>query len=167
MALRVVALSCVVFLLSLISFASMATVDQCHYLVAIQTGDRSGAGTNSKISLKLFNSNSGDSLTVKNIEEWGIMASGHDYFERGNRDIFSRTAACVDVCAITVTSDNSGYKSGWYLDYVEVTLSGSISKKISFPANQWLALSEPPYKLSATVDLCSWRIISKSTLSSV
>ncbi|KAI9077472.1 hypothetical protein K1719_029671 [Acacia pycnantha] len=165
MALRVIALSCLVFLLSLTMATPMQ--DQCLYLVKVQTGDRYGAGADSKITLKLFNSSSDESYTVKNLEDWGIMAPGHDYFEQGNLDIFSRSAPCISVCGIEVTSDNSGSMPGWYLDYVDVTVSGSISKKIPFPVNQWLALSESPYKLSATVDLCSWFISLKSTLSSV
>ncbi|KAI9077484.1 hypothetical protein K1719_040555 [Acacia pycnantha] len=163
MALRVIALSaCLVFLLS----ATMATSDQCLYLVRVQTGDRADAGTDSIISLKLFNS-SGGSYTVQNLEDWGIMEPGHDYFERGNLDLFSHSAPCINVCGITVTSDNSGSKSGWYLDSVEVTVSGSITNKVAFPVNQWLALDEKPRRLDATVNLCSWFISLKSILSSV
>ncbi|KAK4263921.1 hypothetical protein QN277_029272 [Acacia crassicarpa] len=162
MALRVIALSAsLVFLLSL----TLVTSDECYYLVSVQTGDRADAGTDATISLKLFNS-SGGSITVPNLEDWGLMESGHDYFERGNLDLFGHSAPCIDVCGITVTSDNSGNKPGWYLDSVEVIVSGSISKKAAFPVNQWLALDEYPYSLSATVDLCSF-ISLKSTLSSV
>ncbi|KAK4268152.1 hypothetical protein QN277_024842 [Acacia crassicarpa] len=138
--------------------------NQCQYLVRVQTGDRSSAGTDSKISLKLFNTLSGESLTVKNLEDWGIMAPGHNYFERGNLDVFSRSSPCIDVCAMTVTSDNTGYKPGWFLDFVEVTISGSISKKISFPVNRWL---DSKSGLTVTVDLCSWRGILNPALFSV
>ncbi|XP_028795164.1 uncharacterized protein LOC114750727 [Neltuma alba] len=56
MALRVIALSRVVFLLflSLISFAAiLATSEQCTYVVRVKTGDRKDAGTDSKMTLKL------------------------------------------------------------------------------------------------------------------
>ncbi|KAK4270811.1 hypothetical protein QN277_019580 [Acacia crassicarpa] len=165
MSLRVLALSCLVFLLSL---TILATSDQCQYLVRVQTGDRDSGGTDSKISLKLFNSLSNQSYTIKNLEDWGKMPPGHDYFERGSLAFFSHSAPCISVCGITVTSDNTGNKPGWYLESVEVTVSGRISDKISFPVNQWLALDEWPNRLYATVDyLCSWFICLKSTPSSV
>ncbi|KAK4270812.1 hypothetical protein QN277_019581 [Acacia crassicarpa] len=163
MALRVLALSCLVFLLSL---TILATSDQCQYLVRVQTGDVQSAGTNSKISLKLFNLLSNESYTVNNLEDWGIMPPGHDYFERGNLDVFNHSAPCINVCGITVTSDNSGTYPAWFLDSVEVTVSGNISKKILFPVYWWLGLDQDT-GLSATVDFCSWFICFKSTPSSV
>ncbi|XP_028790922.1 PLAT domain-containing protein 3-like [Neltuma alba] len=154
MALRSVALTSFVFLLSLISFASMATSEKCTYIVRVKTGDRFSAGTDSTISLKL-KSYSGESFTVNNLEEWGLMGPGHEYFERGNIDVFSGRNACLRVCAITVSSNGEGFKPGWYLDYVELTIVGSGKPaKISFPTNQWLALDEWPNHLYADVDLC-------------
>ncbi|KAI9126894.1 hypothetical protein K1719_002490 [Acacia pycnantha] len=165
MALRVIALSCLVFLLSL----TMATSDQCQYLVRVQTGDHDNGGTDSKISLKLFNSLSNNSYTVKNLEDSGIMPPGHDYFERGNLDFFSHSGPCISVCGITVTSDNTGNKPGWYLEGVEVTVSGRISDKISFPVNQWLALGEWPNRLckSSAVHLHALRSRPPSKLVSI
>ena len=128
--------------------------NQCSYLVRVQTGDVSSAGTDSTISLELLSS-SGDGIIVKNLETWGIMEPGHDYFEQGNLDIFDGTDTCVDVCSMTVTSNGEGHKPGWYLDSIEIIISGSISKKVAFPVNQWLALDEWPYHLYATVNLCS------------
>ncbi|KAI9105038.1 hypothetical protein K1719_022754 [Acacia pycnantha] len=106
MALRV-ELSCLAFLISLlVSFAAMANSQECQYVVRVKTGDRRSAGTDSMISLKLMGSN-GNSFAVNNLEGWGIMGPGHEYFERGNLDVFSGKATCVNVCAITVTSKGS------------------------------------------------------------
>ncbi|XP_028759078.1 PLAT domain-containing protein 3-like [Neltuma alba] len=156
MALRITELSCVVFLVSLIGFAAaMATTDEkcCQYNVSVKTGDVNNAGTDSTISLKL-KSSSGDSFTIANLEDWGAMEPGHNYFERGNLDFFKGASNCLNVCAITVTSNGAGIKPGWYLEYVNVTVSGDISKNIPFPVNRWLAEDEPPCTLSATVNLC-------------
>ncbi|XP_054775951.1 PLAT domain-containing protein 3-like [Prosopis cineraria] len=150
-----VALSCLVFLLSLASFVAIALSVQCQYVVRVKTGDRDDAGTDSTISLKLTDS-SGNGFTVNNLEDWGIMEPGHDYFERGNLDIFSGSAPCVSVCAITVTSNGEGNKPGWYLDYVEVTANGH---KTTFPVSQWLALDESPHHLYATVNSCFGKLI--------
>ncbi|KAI9105060.1 hypothetical protein K1719_022776 [Acacia pycnantha] len=153
MALRV-EVSCLAFLISLlVSFAAMANSQECQYVVRVKTGDRRSAGTDSMISLKLMGSN-GNSFAVNNLEGWGIMGPGHEYFERGNLDVFNGKATCVNVCAITVISNGAGYKPGWYLDYVEITVSGGVSKNLKFPVNQWLALDEKPHHLYADVNLC-------------
>ncbi|XP_028790963.1 PLAT domain-containing protein 3-like [Neltuma alba] len=158
MALRVIALSRVVFLLflSLISFAAiLATSEQCTYVVRVKTGDRKDAGTDSKMTLKL-KSASGFSFTVDNLERWGVMGPGHDYFERGNLDVFSGRSPCLRACAMSVISNGEGNKPGWYLDYVEITMvgAGGQTSKVSFPVNQWLALDEWPKHLYANVNLC-------------
>ncbi|XP_054776033.1 PLAT domain-containing protein 3-like [Prosopis cineraria] len=149
MALRVASSSFLFLLSLLISFVAIAKSD-CRYIVRVKTGDRKDAGTDSMISLRL--SSPSNSFTVNNLRDWGIMGPGHDYFERGNLDVFSGTGPCLGVCAITVTSNGEGNKPGWYLDYVEVTSTGP---KVAFVVNQWLALDEWPYHLYASVNLCS------------
>ncbi|XP_028759077.1 PLAT domain-containing protein 3-like [Neltuma alba] len=156
MALRVIALSCVVFLVSLIGFAAaMATTDEkcCQYNVSVQTANAYGAGTGSTISLTL-KSLSGDGFTIANLVDWGIMPPGHVYFQKGNLDFFGGMSNCVDVCAMTVTSSGTGSRPSWYLNYVNVTVSGPKQVDISFPVNRRLA-KDKPYSLSATVDSCS------------
>ncbi|XP_028790925.1 PLAT domain-containing protein 3-like [Neltuma alba] len=127
--------------------------ERCQYVVRVKTGNVDHGGTDSTISLKL-KSLSGNSFTIADLDEWGLMGPGQDYFERGNLDVFKGTSNCLNVCAINVTSNDAGHKLGWYLDYVEVTVSGDVSKEISFPVNRWLAKDESPYSLSATVDSC-------------
>ncbi|XP_028790933.1 PLAT domain-containing protein 3-like [Neltuma alba] len=142
------------FLLLSCVYACVYMQQQCQYIVRVKTGDRNDAGTDSIIGLKLTSS-SVNSFTVNNLQSWGIMAPGHDYFERGNLDVFSGRGTCLSVCAVTVTSNGEGNKPGWYLDFVEITVSGGLSRKVAFPVNQWLALDEWPRHLYATVNLCS------------
>ncbi|XP_028759075.1 PLAT domain-containing protein 3-like [Neltuma alba] len=155
MALRVIALSCVVFLVSLIGFAAaMATTEApCQYSVSVQTGDYAGAGTDSTISLQL-KSQSGASFPIANLVDWGLMQPGHVYFQRGNLDFFGGTGNCLHVCAMTVTSSGTGSMPRWYLTEVNVTVSGPVKVDISFPVKRWLAKDVPPGSLSATVDSC-------------
>ncbi|XP_028761122.1 PLAT domain-containing protein 2-like [Neltuma alba] len=94
MALRVIALSSLVFLLSLISFAAMAKSEQCTCVVRVKTGDVQDASTDSTISPKL-NTSSGNGFSVDNLEDWGMMESGHNYFEQGKLDVFSGTGPCL------------------------------------------------------------------------
>ncbi|XP_054823201.1 PLAT domain-containing protein 3-like [Prosopis cineraria] len=151
MALRV-ALPSLLFQLSLlINFVAIASsqFQQCRYIVRVKTGDRQDAGTNSIISLRI--SSPYNSITIDNIEDWGIMGPGHDYFERGNLDIFSGMGPCLSVCSLVVTSNGQGNQPGWYLDYVDIT---SIGPKVTFMVNQWLAL-ESPYHLYVNTNLCS------------
>ncbi|XP_028759073.1 PLAT domain-containing protein 1-like [Neltuma alba] len=134
MALRVIALSSLVFLLSLISFAAMAI--SC--VVRVKTGDVQDASTDSTISLKV-NTSSGNGFSVDNLEDWGIMEPDHNYFDQGKLYVFSGTGPCLDLCAITVVSDGRGTYPGWYSDYVEINVVGCYkSTKVAFPENRWL-----------------------------
>ncbi|XP_028790927.1 PLAT domain-containing protein 3-like [Neltuma alba] len=167
MALRVIALSCVVFLLSLISFAAMATSEEkCTYIVRVMTGDVKDAATDSTISLNLNNS-SGKGFTVDNLENWGIMEPGDNYFTQGRLDVFSGTGPCFSVCSITVNSDGTGKYPGWYLDCVEIAVIGCHKRtKAAFSVNQWL-FGGDGYHLYATVNLYSGFFVLRPALSSV
>ncbi|KAI4345230.1 hypothetical protein L6164_012372 [Bauhinia variegata] len=152
-----------IFLLSiLISLCFATTVrsdDDCVYTVYVRTGSIIKGGTDSVIGLKLYES-SGDYIYIKNLEAWGgLMDPGHNYFERGNLDIFSGRGPCLDgpVCAVNVTSDGTGPNHGWYCNYVEVTTTGAhlpCSQK-QFTVEQWLALDTSPYELWAVRNYCS------------
>ncbi|KAL1222457.1 PLAT domain-containing protein 1 [Cardamine amara subsp. amara] len=80
------------------------------------------------------------------------MGSDHNYNENGNLDIFTGKERCLPspVCLLTLTSDGSGNKPGWYVDYVEVTTAkiGSVRTVQNFSVQQWLAIDESPYELS-------------------
>ncbi|KAL0399592.1 UNVERIFIED_CONTAM: PLAT domain-containing protein 1 [Sesamum radiatum] len=79
-------------LLSAIFFINCRSDSDCEYTVYVKTDSRQDAGTDSIISLKLFDNpnSSGVGIVIDNLESWGVMGPGHDYFEAGNLDIFPR-----------------------------------------------------------------------------
>nr|DAD40311.1 TPA_asm: hypothetical protein HUJ06_014634 [Nelumbo nucifera] len=86
------------------------------------------------------------------------MESGHNYFERGNLDVFSGRGRCLNtpVCAMNLTSDGSGPHHGWYCNYVEVTSTGAhmgCAQQL-FTVEQWLATDTNPYELTAIRNYC-------------
>lgn len=90
------------------------------------------------------------------------MGHSHDYFERGNLDIFTGLGPCVGapLCRLNLTSDGSGGHHGWYCDFVEVTSTGphkDCSQSI-FYVDQWLATDAPPFELTAVIDGCDERL---------
>ena len=130
----------------------------CVYSVYVRTGSILKAGTDSIISLKLYDVY-GEFVEISNLEAWGgLMEPGHNYYERGNLDIFSGRGPCLPapVCAMNLTSDGSGAHHGWYCNYVEVTMTGvhtPCSQK-QFTVEQWLALDTSPYELTAIRNYC-------------
>nr|KYP75802.1 hypothetical protein KK1_020008 [Cajanus cajan] len=90
------------------------------------------------------------------------MDPGHNYYERGNLDIFSGRGPCLEgpVCAVNLTSDGSGPHHGWYVNYVEVTTTG-VHKSCSqqqFTVEQWLATDTSPYELWAVRNYCDYSL---------
>lgn len=132
--------------------------DDCVYTVYVRTGKIIKGGTDSIIGLELYDSY-GYGIYIRDLESWGgLMESGHDYYERGNLDIFSGRGPCLKghVCKMNLTSDGSGAHHGWYCNYVEVTSTGPhihCAQRL-FTVEQWLALDTSPYRLWAHRDLC-------------
>lgn len=87
------------------------------------------------------------------------MGPSHDYYERGNIDIFSGRGPCIGtpLCRLNLTSDGSGKHHGWYCDYIEVTSTGPHKQcsQTIFYVNQWLATDVAPFQLTAQLDGCS------------
>ncbi|KAI3903067.1 hypothetical protein MKW92_012124 [Papaver armeniacum] len=131
----------------------------CVYTVYIKTGTKFGGGTDSNISLVLYDAY-GDNFVIPNLVKWGgIMGPKHDYFERGNLDVFNNLGGCLEgpVCKMKLTSDGTGSASDWYVNYVQVTATGPhipCSQKF-YTIERWLALDEYPNTLTVTKDLCS------------
>ncbi|KAH7433341.1 hypothetical protein KP509_07G064500 [Ceratopteris richardii] len=151
----------IVLLLSLLSFFTCNThATDCVYTFFIKTGTRISAGTNAVINVTLLDS-SGDSVTISDIESWGgLMGDDYNYFERGNIDIFSGTATCTStgtICALNLTSDGSGSHPGWYVNYVDATITGAGlgCTNVDFDISQWVADDAYPYELYAFRDYCS------------
>ncbi|KAK7369363.1 hypothetical protein VNO80_11400 [Phaseolus coccineus] len=148
------------FLLSLCIAGTVRSDDDCVYTAYIRTGSVVKGGTDSKIGIKLYDKY-GYYIYIKNLEAWGgLMGNGHNYFERGNLDIFSGRGPCLEgsVCAVNVTSDGSGSHHGWYLNYVEVTSTGphATCAKDEFEVEQWLALDTAPYQIWAVRNHCRY-----------
>ncbi|KAI5587944.1 hypothetical protein POPTR_005G077000v4 [Populus trichocarpa] len=153
--------------LLLLSASTIAFSDEdCVYTLYIRTGFIIKGGTDSIISVRLYDMY-GDYVGVSNIEAWGgLMEPGHDYFERGNLDIFSGRAPCLSspACALNLTSDGSGSGHGWYVNYVEVTTTGvhATCSQMKFTIEQWLALDTSPYELTAVRNYCDYYRAKKS-----
>ncbi|XP_045816812.1 PLAT domain-containing protein 3-like [Trifolium pratense] len=152
-------------LLFLLSFCFTATVksdEDCVYTVYVRTGSIIKAGTDSIMTLTLYNAN-GYGILIKNLEAWGgLMGSGYNYFERGNLDIFSGRGPCLDgpICNLNLTSDGSGSHHGWYCNYVEVTSTGvhTPCAQHEFTVEQWLATDTSPYELTAIRNDCQYNL---------
>ncbi|KAK9110672.1 hypothetical protein Sjap_018732 [Stephania japonica] len=160
---ELIRLNSLVLLFALISctaFCASHSNDDCVYTIFIRTGSIINGGTDSKISLSLYDAYM-NSFDINDLEAWGgLMGPGHNYFERGNLDIFSGRGPCLSgpVCAVNLTSDGSGHFSGWFCDYVEVTSTGPhipCAQKF-FKIEQWLATDAPPFCLSAFRNYCPW-----------
>ncbi|CAA2964483.1 PLAT domain-containing 3-like [Olea europaea subsp. europaea] len=145
-------------LLSVFSICKSDDPD-CVYTVYIRTGSIIKGGTDSIISLTLYDAD-GYGIRINNLESWGgLMGPGYNYFERGNLDIFSGRGPCLSgpVCKMNLTSDGSGPHHGWYVNYVEVTTTG-VHKQCTqekFTVEQWLATDASPYELTAVRNHCS------------
>ncbi|KAI3873339.1 hypothetical protein MKX03_003208 [Papaver bracteatum] len=155
MAFAVNSLSLLFFGSLLFSFAVLTQQSSAQQNVPIQSS--TDAGTDSNISLQLYDSD-GNHVEIPNLGDSGLMGPDHDYFENGNLDISSALGKCLPgpVCGITLTSDGTKEKSGWYVDYVQVIVTGpnaSCAQKL-FTIDQWLALDESPHALTVTRNVC-------------
>ncbi|KAM3343615.1 PLAT domain-containing protein 3 [Capsicum galapagoense] len=130
----------------------------CVYSVYVQTGQFFGAGTDSKITLSLYDAD-GYGLRIKSLEAWGgLMGSGYDYFEFGKLDLFTGRGPCLNgpVCKMNLTSDGTGQHAGWYCNYVEVTSTGEHKRcnQQLFTVEKWLGAGEFPDGLTAIKNNC-------------
>jgi hypothetical protein len=135
--------------------------NQCVYTVYVRTGSIWKGGTDSRIGATLVGSD-GTGIRIADLERWGgLMGAGHDYFERGNLDIFSGRGPCMSrpPCRMNLTSDGAGAHHGWYCNYLEVTVTGPHMgcRQTLFTVEQWLATDAPPYRLYSVVDNCRRR----------
>ncbi|KAG8091447.1 hypothetical protein GUJ93_ZPchr0012g19528 [Zizania palustris] len=144
-----------IFLGCLLVLAASTASAQCTFEILVKTGDISDAGTDARVSL-MVSSSSDETLQINNLESWGQMSAGHDYFEKGNLDRFRGTGTCMSSvpCKMTITSDGSGNKPGWYVSYVAVSQLGLGSHR--WAVDQWLAIDEAPNSLFADRNGCGF-----------
>lgn len=131
--------------------------DYCVYTLYVKTGSGIKSGTDSKISIALGDA-VGRSVWVPDLKSWGLMGPHHDYYERGNVDVFSGRGPCIGspICNLNVSSDGSGMFPSWYCEYVEVTSTGPHRScdQSAFYVDQWLSLRMPPFESTAVIDGC-------------
>ncbi|BAF19091.1 PLAT domain-containing protein 3 [Oryza sativa Japonica Group] len=130
----------------------------CVYTVFVRTGSAWKGGTDSTIGVE-FAGADGRGVRIADLERWGgLMGAGHDYYERGNLDVFSGRGPCLPAapCWMNLTSDGAGAHHGWYCNYVEVTATGPHRgcAQRRFDVEQWLATDASPYRLTAVRDQC-------------
>ncbi|KAL3341752.1 hypothetical protein AABB24_025994, partial [Solanum stoloniferum] len=142
-----------------ISISSISGAEQnCVYSAYVRTGQFAGAGTDSKITLSLYDA-SGSGIRIKNLQAWGgLMGQGYDYFERDSLDVFSGRGPCLNgpICKMNLTSDGAGSSHGWYCSYVGVT-STAEHKRCSqqqFKVEQCLSADTFPDGLTVTRNNC-------------
>ncbi|XP_052174570.1 PLAT domain-containing protein 3-like [Diospyros lotus] len=148
---------CAAIMIAVFLSAAAGDSDECVYTLYVQTGQGVKSGTDAKISVILGDSK-GRSVWVPDLEAWGLMDQKHDYFERGNLDIFTGLGPCIGkpLCRLNITSDGSGKHHGWFCEYIEITSTGphkDCSQTI-FYVDQWLATDAPPFQLTAVLDGC-------------
>ncbi|CAN4116917.1 unnamed protein product [Withania somnifera] len=111
--------------------------EDCVYTVYVRTGSIIKAGTDSNISLTLYDAD-GYGLRIKNLEAWGgLMGPG-------------------PICKMNLTSDGTGPHHGWYCNYVEVTVTGAHKQcnQQLFNVEQWLGTDVSPYQLTVIRNNC-------------
>ncbi|XP_074289830.1 PLAT domain-containing protein 1-like [Silene latifolia] len=116
-------LNALMFML-LLSFACVAHSDRgnCVYSIYVKTADETSAGTDAKVNLKLYD-NQGNMVEIADLELFGLMPKGHNYFEPNNLDAFAIRTKCLAnlICKIELSHDNTGDNPAWKVDYVDVT----------------------------------------------
>lgn len=121
---------------------------QCLYTIKVSTDWEEKAGTDSRVTLYVFDQSGGQFL-IQDLASYGVMGPYHNYFERSSVDFFQITNKCLDPCRLLVLTDGND-DAEWHLDYIDITVNGkSIYKRVNFPASVWIA-QEYPY----TLDVC-------------
>ncbi|RLN04986.1 lipoxygenase homology domain-containing protein 1-like [Panicum miliaceum] len=145
---------------SIAAAGTSSPANLCLYEIVVKTapGIENG-GTDARIYLKLSGADERDAMEFPDLESWGWMGPGHDYFESGNMDIFGQAPrACMAAmpCRMLLASDGSSGRPDWYVNFVEVIqIDTGLSVLVrKFFINGWLSASMPPYQLFAYQDLC-------------
>ncbi|CAM6087364.1 unnamed protein product [Calypogeia fissa] len=145
--------------LTLSFLPALALDEDCTYVVYVRTGTIWKAGTDSVISVN-FTDVDGNSLFINSLTEWGgyLQEEDRDYFEGGNLDIFAGLGDCLvtALCGMNLISDGSGDYHGWYVNYVEVTMTGAHITPLQheFEVERWLATDTYPWSLTFESDVC-------------
>merc|ERR1712226_127966 len=118
-------------------------IPECDYEFSVYTGDVSGAGTDSKVSMTLFGSKRDSG--VLNFDK-----EGQDDFERASKGVYTKRFKDVgELQKLKVWHDGTGFGAGWFLDKVVVkTESG---QETVFVCNRWLDKNEDDNQTERTL----------------
>jgi lipoxygenase homology domain-containing protein 1 len=108
------------------------------YLVDVQTGNKTSAGTNANVFLNIFGEfgDTGD--------RWLNKSETHkDKFERNQLDVFRVEAVQLrKIKKIRIGHDGNGVGDGWFLKSVTIRQEGTEKYNQTFECNRWLAKDE-------------------------
>jgi hypothetical protein len=115
-----------------------------YYQVTVKTGSRRDAGTDANVFLTL--KGTGGRSPEFELDNYS------DNFEAGIRDEFApgSDAAYGKIQKIIIRHDNSGGKSGWFLDHIAITDRIS-NRQLLFNCGRWLARDEDDGAISRTL----------------
>jgi energy-coupling factor transporter ATP-binding protein EcfA2 len=106
------------------------------YEFTVVTGDRSGAGTDAKVTITLI-----DSTGTSRSTSFGggsISGVGTDRFENGSTNVVSeRLRPLGAISDLIVSIDDSGKNPAWFLESIAVR-NLTTGYAVNFPCNQWL-----------------------------
>ncbi|PPS07473.1 hypothetical protein GOBAR_AA13173 [Gossypium barbadense] len=125
------------FFVLLFSVAARPTDNDCVYTLYVKTGCMMKAGTDSRISVVLGDP-FGRSVWIAELRSWGLMPYAHDYFERGNLDVFSGRGCCSNRRQLHRLSLPPQLDLRW----------------LGVAPWLWLATDIPPFQLTAFRDGC-------------
>ncbi|CAF4803896.1 unnamed protein product, partial [Rotaria sp. Silwood1] len=114
------------------------------YEIIVYTGDKSNAGTDSKVYITLFGNHG------KQTEKIHLKNSNNkDPFERKQIDIFRVQADYIEeLTKLRIEHDNTGRGPGWFLDRIIVTDLNNPTTKYIAICNKWLAKDEDDRQIS-------------------
>lgn len=110
------------------------------YEILVATGKGIGCGTNANVFITLYGENADSGKRP-------LIQKGRDLFEQGQEDKF--ILECIDlgiIQKIKVEHDDSGLRSDWFLDRVQISnLSNNSIWK--FNCQEWLSKTKTLWKI--------------------
>ncbi|XP_050207016.1 PLAT domain-containing protein 2-like [Mercurialis annua] len=136
------------------AFSGLASaVKMCEYEIYVKTANKVGAGTDSRIGVKLT-SLVKDSFEIRDLASWGKKGPRYNYFERNALDHFTHKLPCLnaEICSLTLTSDASKFNAPWLCEDFHLSVNdGDFPYGHHFRVNQWL----DSRTRSISIDNCS------------
>ncbi|KAL4225448.1 Lipoxygenase y domain-containing protein 1 [Mactra antiquata] len=107
------------------------------YEVAVVTGDKQNAGTDSNVFITIFGKTGATAKTHLK------CVKSKTPFQTGTSELVKIHSNCVGpLTRVKIEHDNTGFAPGWYLERIVVTDLLHPKWKYYFPCSQWLARDE-------------------------